>query len=70
MIIKDGLGVVEFSEIPRGDIFKFNDEVFMAIDEVIDEDGIVNSVDLFNGNLTYFEAEEKVKKVSGYLQIQ
>lgn len=70
MIIKNALNVVEFSEIPLGDIFKFNDKVYMAIDEVQDENGIVNSVDLFNGNLTYFHEEEKVKKVNGYLQIQ
>ena len=47
---------VDIDKLPSGAIFLVNDEPYMRIDEVKDNvDEIVNSVNLCNGELGYWE---------------
>lgn len=52
---------VDFCTIKKGDIFKDEYSIFMAIEEVENKNGgSFNAVDVETGELTHFYADEKV----------
>ena len=52
---------VDFADIKKGDVFKDECSIFMAIKEVENKNGgSYNAVDVETGELTHFYADEKV----------
>lgn len=52
---------VDFGLIKKGDVFKDEYSIFMAIEEVENKNGgSYNAVDVETGELTHFYADEKV----------
>lgn len=52
---------VDFYTIEKGDVFKNNCGIFMAIEEVENKNGgFYNAVDVETGELTFFYSDEKV----------
>lgn len=52
---------VDFGSIKKGDVFKDEYSIFIAIEEVENKNGgSYNAVDVETGELTFFYADEKV----------
>lgn len=60
-IIRNDKKDVDFGTLENGDIFKDHENIFMVIEEIESKNGgIYNAIDLENGDLTLFYADEKV----------
>lgn len=60
--------VVPFREITQGDVFMFNREHYMRMEEFGDRFNVVN---LFTGGITHFADEEKVAPIDNcYLAVE
>lgn len=60
-IIRNDNKGIDFGTLANGDIFKDHENIFMVIEEIEGKNGgIYNAIDLENGDLTLFYADEKV----------
>lgn len=69
-IVRNDKNHFDFGNLENGDVFRYQDDVFMAIKEVkTKNDGIYNAVDLETGELTLFYADEEVVAVKAELVV-
>lgn len=54
----------QFYCIKTGELFEYDSVIYMKIEEVITEDGIINAVDLATGEVTTFYPQNMVFKAS------
>lgn len=60
-IIRNDKNHFDFSLLTNGDVFRYQDDIFMVIKEVENKNGgIYNAIDLENGDLTFFYSDEEV----------
>lgn len=60
-IIRNDKNHFEFGNLENGEVFRYQDNVFMVIREVETKNGgIYNAIDLEDGGLTLFYADEEV----------
>lgn len=68
-IKKTELNKILFSELKKGEVFQFDDTLFMVIEEVEDSSyEFHNAVTLKEGELNYFSEAEEVIKIEGYFK--
>jgi len=69
-IIRNDKNHFDFGNLENGDVFRYQDSIFMVIREVETENGgIYNAIDLENGELTRFYADEEVVAVKAELVV-
>lgn len=54
---------VKFEEIKRGDIFSYNDNIYIATYPIEETNVFINATSLYSGELTYFNKDTIVKLV-------
>jgi hypothetical protein len=60
-IIRNDKKGIDFGTLENGDIFKDQENIFMVFEEIEGKNGsIYNAIDLENGDLTFFYADEQV----------
>lgn len=60
-IIRNDKKDIDFGTLENGDIFKDRENIFMVFEEIEGKNGsIYNAIDLENGDLTFFYADEEV----------
>ena len=58
-----------FSELKKGDVFQYQDTLFMVIEEIEDASyNFSNAVSIEKGELACFEDTDEVTKIEGHFQ--
>lgn len=58
-----------FSELEEGDVFQYQDTLFMVIEEIEDASyNFSNAVSIEKGELACFEDTDEVTKIEGHFQ--
>ena len=58
-----------FSELEKGDVFQYQDTLFMVIEEIEDASyNFYNAVSIEKGELACFEDTDEVTKIEGHFQ--
>ena len=61
----------DFDEVSLGDVFQYEDDVYMRIDDICNNrNEIFNAVNLSNGDLFFFPRNETVTQVEAELIIE
>ena len=69
-IIRNDKNHFDFSRLTNGDVFRYQDDVFMVIKEIENKNGgIYNAIDLESGELTFFYTDEEVVAVKAELVV-
>ena len=60
-VIRNDKKNIDFGTLENGDVFKDQENIFMVFEEIEGKNGsIYNAIDLENGDLTFFYADEKI----------
>ena len=60
-VIRNDKKGIDFGTLENGDVFKDQENIFMVIKEIENKNGsMYNAIDLENGDLTFFYADEEV----------
>lgn len=69
-IVRNDKNHFDFGNLENGDVFRYQDDVFMVIKEIENKNGsMYNAIDLENGDLTFFYADEEVVALKAELVI-
>ena len=69
-IIRNDKKGIDFGTLENGDVFKDQESIFMVFEEIEGKNGsIYNAIDLENGDLTFFYADEKVTVLKAELVV-
>lgn len=69
-IIRNDKKGIDFGTLENGDVFKDQENIFMVFEEIEGKNGsIYNAIDLENGDLTFFYADEKVIALNAELVV-
>ena len=70
IVRNDKKNIVEFSFLENGDVFRYEEGIFMVIKKVENKNGgVYNAIDLENGELTLFYADEEVTALKAELVV-
>lgn len=70
IVRNDKKNIVEFSFLENGDVFRYEEGIFMVIKKVENKNGgVYNTIDLENGELTFFYADEEVTALKAELVV-
>lgn len=70
IVRNDKKNIVEFSFLENGDVFRYEEGIFMVIKKVENKNGgIYNAIDLESGELTLFYSDEEVVALKAELVV-
>lgn len=70
IVRNDKKNIVEFSFLKNGDVFRYEEGIFMVIKKVENKSGgVYNAIDLKNGELTFFYTDEEVTVLKAELVV-
>ena len=61
--------IITFDDIPQGELFMYDDILYMRTSIVEEDDNDFNAVDVSSGNLHWIDYDEEVERVRASLTI-